>query len=202
MAQPVAQAAGASHKNGPRHTIIMAGINTAAKKKINAGSWISDVCGSLRRMPEPDRLRGRLHAGESVLMHFTQSRWLPGTARPIMPKTIYLTGERVIIRTPVYLGIGDILEDYYYSAITNIRLERGVMSASVLLYTRGMTELSKVNQTGMINGLRRHEADKIFAFVQEMIVRTSSDIQRPSAEDVAAAGIRDMYGGVGQGPYG
>ena len=63
--------------------------------------------------------------------------------RGINPNSIFVTEKRVIIRSPVTFGLGEHIEEYFYHQITNVRLEKGVMSASLVFYIPGMTELSK-----------------------------------------------------------
>ena len=169
---------------------------------MNVGNWLKESKSSLERKPEPDRLKDRLKLGEKVIMYATQSRWLPGTAKPLMPKTIYLTSERVLIRTPTYLGAAEDIEDYYYSTLTNVRLEKGLFSSTILLYVRGLTEMSKGFDRGMINGLHRHDAEKIYGFIQDMLRQTSKDINTPTEEDIAAANVSERYKEAGDGPYG
>jgi len=96
---------------------------------------------------EIDKIKDRLDDGESVIMHVRQSRIKPGGAAGINPNTIFVTEKRVIIRNPTRLGQGENIEEYFYHQITNIRLEKGLFSASLIFAIPGMTEISKIDRS-------------------------------------------------------
>ena len=129
----------------------------------------------------------RLDAGEEVLLSSTQSRFLPGGAALINPNTIFATNKRVIIRTPVRVGLAENIEEYFYDQITNIRIEKGIFSASLLFFIPGMTEISKEQRSrlvwgrsvaGVIDAIPKKDAETIYNFVRSKVdeaKRTPSD---------------------------
>ena len=129
---------------------------------------------------EIERIMMRLDDDENVILSATQSRILPGGAALINPNTIYCTEKRVIIRNPIRLGYGENIEEYYYKDITNIRLEKGIFSASIVLFVRGMTEMSKMGReniywgrsvNGTIDALKKRPAEDIYKYIRERITR-------------------------------
>ena len=101
---------------------------------------------------ETDKIRDRLDDGENVVMWVRQSRIKPGSVGGINPNTIFVTEKRVIIRSPVTFGLGEHIEEYFYRQITNVRLEKGVMSASLVFYIPGMTRDKQVWTAGSCGG--------------------------------------------------
>ena len=127
---------------------------------------------------EIQRIQMRLDEDEKVVMSATQSRILPGGAALINPNTIYCTEKRVIIRNPIRLGYGENIEEYYYKDITNIRLEKGLLSSSIVLFVRGMTEMSKMSRkniywgrdvNGTIDALKKGQAEKLYKFIRSKV---------------------------------
>ena len=107
-----------------------------------------------------EKIMDRLDAGEEVLLSSTQSRFLPGGAALINPNTIFATNKRVIIRTPVRVGLAENIEEYFYDQITNIRIEKGIFSASLLFFIPGMTEISKEQAEPPCVGAERGRGDR------------------------------------------
>ena len=126
---------------------------------------------------ETDKIRDRLDDGENVVMWVRQSRIKPGSVGGINPNSIFVTEKRVIIRSPVTFGLAEHIEEYFYDQITNVRLEKGVMSASLIFYIPGMTELSKGGRQflwrkgdrGTIDAIPKKDAEKIYDYVREKI---------------------------------
>jgi hypothetical protein len=110
-------------------------------------------------------------------MWVRQSRIKPGSVGGINPNSIFVTEKRVIIRSPVTFGLAEHIEEYFYDQITNVRLEKGVMSASLIFYIPGMTELSKGGRQflwrkgdrGTIDAIPKKDAERIYDYVREKI---------------------------------
>lgn len=124
---------------------------------------------------EHDKIQNRLDPGEHIIMSATQSRIRPGGAALINPNTIYLTEKRIIIRNPTRLGFGENIEEYHYSQITNIRLESGLLSSSLVFFVRGMTELSKNERNhvfwgrdsnGTIDAIPKESAENMYRVIR------------------------------------
>ena len=157
---------------------------------------------------ETDKIRDRLDDGESVVMWVRQSRIKPGSVGGINPNSIFVTEKRVIIRSPVTFGLGEHIEEYFYHQITNVRLEKGVMSASLVFYIPGMTELSKSGrqmlwrkgERGTIDAIPKKDAEKIYNYVREKIQeakeapgKRQEAAGKPKSTDELLAIVRERY---------
>ena len=157
---------------------------------------------------ETDKIRDRLDDGESVVMWVRQSRIKPGSVGGINPNSIFVTEKRVIIRSPVTFGLGEHIEEYFYRQITNVRLEKGVLSASLVFYIPGMTELSKSGrqmlwrkgERGTIDAIPKNDAERIYSYVREKIREAKESpgkrqvaAGKPKSTDELLAIVRERY---------
>ncbi len=156
---------------------------------------------------ETDKIRDRLDDGENVVMWVRQSRIKPGSVGGINPNTIFVTEKRVIIRSPVTFGLAEHIEEYFYDQITNVRLEKGVMSASLVFYIPGMTEISKSGRQmlwrkgdrGAIDAIPKKDAEKIYDYVREKIREAKEApakrqaAEKPKSTDDLLAIVRERY---------
>ena len=156
---------------------------------------------------ETDKIRDRLDDGESVVMWVRQSRIKPGSVGGINPNSIFVTEKRVIIRSPVTFGLAEHIEEYFYDQITNVRLEKGVMSASLIFYIPGMTELSKGGRQflwrkgdrGTIDAIPKKDAERIYDYVREKIREAKEApakrqaAEKPKSTDDLLAIVRERY---------
>ena len=157
---------------------------------------------------ETDKIRDRLDEGENVVMWVRQSRIKPGSVGGINPNSIFVTEKRVIIRSPVTFGLGEHIEEYFYRQITNVRLEKGVMSASLVFYIPGMTEISKSGRQmlwrkgdrGTIDAIPKKDAEKIYDYVREKIQeakeapgKQQEAAEKPKSTDDLLAIVRERY---------
>lgn len=129
-----------------------------------------------------EKIRDRLDPGERVVVSIRQSRFLAGGS-PVTPNAIFLTPRRVIIRNPTRLGLGEQVEGFSYDDITNVRLERGMMSSSIVLTIPGQTEMSNIERNtnsaayspwgrdtpGTIDALPRDKAEAAYRYIRERI---------------------------------
>ncbi len=124
------------------------------------------------------RIENRLDENETIKFHITQSRIKPGGAAVFTPNTIFLTEKRVIIRNPTRLGFGENIEEYFYHQITNVRLEKGLLSSSLIFAIPGMTEISKINRTmsmwgrnseGVIDAIPKKDAEEMYDYIRNRI---------------------------------
>ena len=128
------------------------------------------------------KIRDRLDPGERVVISIRQSRFLAGGS-PVTPNAIFLTPQHVIIRNPTRLGLGEQVESFAYDDITNVRLERGMMSSSIVLTIPGQTEMSNIERNtnspayspwsrdtpGTIDALPRDKAEAAYRYIRERI---------------------------------
>ena len=131
----------------------------------------------------------------------------PGSVGGINPNSIFVTEKRVIIRSPVTFGLGEHIEEYFYHQITNVRLEKGVMSASLIFYIPGMTELSKGGRQmlwrkgdrGTIDAIPKKDAERIYDYVRGKIrdakdpVKPQEATGKPKSTDELLAIVRERY---------
>ena len=79
-----------------------------------------------------------------------QSRTKPGGAIIASPNTVFATDRRLIIRNPTMLGMRENIEDYSYDKLTNIKVEKGLFSSTLLITAPGMGTAAR---TGLSSGL-------------------------------------------------
>lgn len=129
-----------------------------------------------------EKIRDRLDPGERVIISIRQSRFLAGGS-PVTPNAVFLTPRRVIIRNPTRLGLGEQVEGFAYDDITNVRLERGMMSSSIVLTIPGQTEMSNIERNtnsaaynpwgrdtpGTIDALPKDKAEAAYRYIRERI---------------------------------
>ncbi|MCE2507395.1 MAG: PH domain-containing protein [Nitrosopumilaceae archaeon] len=127
---------------------------------------------------ESPKITERLDQNEKIIMSVRQSRVKPGGAAGINPNTIFVTEKRIIIRNPIRLGFGEHIEEYFYKQITNVRLEKGLFSSSLVFYIPGMTEMSKQDRKfilwgrdseGTIDAIPKDKAEVLYTFIKEKI---------------------------------
>ena len=138
-------------------------------------------------------------------MWVRQSRIKPGSVGGINPNSIFVTEKRVIIRSPVTFGLAEHIEEYFYD---QVRLEKGVMSASLIFYIPGMTELSKGGRQflwrkgdrGTIDAIPKKDAEKIYDYVREKIREAKESpgkrqeaAEKPKSTDDLLAIVRERY---------
>ena len=144
---------------------------------------------------EQEKIQKRLDDDENVVFSVRQSRVKPGGAAVLTPNTIFLTEKRVIIRNPTRLGLGENIEEYFYRQITNVRLEKGLLSSSLIFAIRGMTELSKATRgtrlwgrdsEGVIDAIPKKIAEQMYNYIREKIDEKhdeKNNAQNPQTED-------------------
>lgn len=124
------------------------------------------------------KIKDRLDDGERIVYSARQSRIKPGGAAIITPNTIFLTEKRVLIRNPTRLGLGENIEEYGYYQITNVRLEKGLFSSSLIFAISGMTEISKYSRKvaiwgrdseGVIDAIPKKIAEQMYEYIREKI---------------------------------
>ena len=127
---------------------------------------------------ENEKIKDRLDEGESIVMSVRQSRVKPGGAAAVNPNSIFLTQKRIIIRNPIRLGLGEHIEEYFYHQLTNVRLEKGMFSASLVFAIPGLTELSKSDRNligwgrsseGTIDAIPKDSAETMYNYIREKV---------------------------------
>lgn len=140
---------------------------------------------------EVEKIKQMLDSDESVLLSATQSRIRPGGAAILTPNTIFATTKRIIIRNPTLLGLRESTESFYYTDITGVRLEKGMLSSTIALTMPGLASIGRrrqggglgiiswgrEEQDGLIEGIPKGKADALVNIIRDGIqkARTSKD---------------------------
>ena len=136
-----------------------------------------------KALKEIEKIADRLDDDEAVLEVAKQGRMNPGGAITT-PNTIFATDKRLIIRNPTMLGARQNVEYFDYDKITNIKLEKGIFSSTLVLSYPGMDKLAGLltwgrEDDGEIKGLQKDKADNILQIVRNAIVEAKKESQKP-----------------------
>ena len=131
-----------------------------------------------KSLKEIDKIAERLDSGERVLEVATQSKVKPGGSA-FTPNTIFATDRRLIIRNPTMLGARQNVEYFDYDKITNIKLEKGIFSSTIVLSYPGMDKLAGLltwgrEDDGEIDGIPKDKAERILNIVRNAIVEAKN----------------------------
>ena len=138
---------------------------------------------------EIEKIAERLDEGEKVLEVAKQSRIKPGAALT-SPNTVFATDRRLIIRNPTMLGARENIEDFEYDNLTNIKLEKGLFSSTLVITAPGMGTAARNstmsgllpwgrNEDGSIDGIPKDKAENILKIVRNAIVKAKKESQKP-----------------------
>ena len=136
-----------------------------------------------KELKEIEKIADRLDDDEAVLEVAKQGRMNPGGAITT-PNTIFATDRRLIIRNPTMLGARQNVEYFDYDKITNIKLEKGIFSSTIVLSYPGMDKLAGLltwgrEDDGEIKGIPKDKADNILQIVRNAIVEAKKESQKP-----------------------
>jgi hypothetical protein len=106
-------------------------------------------------LDEIKKIAEMLNPDEKVLVVARQSRIKPGGSH-FSPNVIYATDRRIILRDPSMLGLKQDIIDIPYNVITNAKIEKGLLSASVIFHAPG---LFNPNLPERVPGVKRLEAN-------------------------------------------
>ena len=142
-----------------------------------------------KALNEIEKIAERLDEGEKVLEVAKQSKLKPGGAN-FSPNTVFATDRRLIIRNPTMLGARQNIEDFEYDNLTNIKLEKGLFSSTLVITAPGMGTAARNstmsgllpwgrNEDGSIDGIPKDKAEKILKIVRHGIVEAKKESQKP-----------------------
>ena len=136
-----------------------------------------------KALKEIEKIADRLDDDETVLEVAKQGRMNPGGAITT-PNTIFATDKRLIIRNPTMLGARQNVEYFDYDKITNIKLEKGIFSSTIVLSYPGMDKLAGLltwgrEDDGEIKGISKDKAENILQIVRNAIVEAKKESQKP-----------------------
>ena len=150
------------------------------KDEIHHDTEITDK----KALKEIEKIADRLDDDEAVLEVAKQGRMNPGGAITT-PNTIFATDRRLIIRNPTMLGARQNVEYFDYDKITNIKLEKGIFSSTIVLSYPGMDKLAGLltwgrEDDGEIDGIPKDKAENILQIVRNAIVKAKKESQKPT----------------------
>jgi hypothetical protein len=111
----------------------------------------------------PNAIKKMLLADEQVLAVVKQSR----LKAPITPDSIIVTNQRIIRCSPSALGLHKQIEDYRYEDIANLKIDKGIVFATITAKRRFMSE------DLILDKLLKGQADYISRVIQENLGRMS-----------------------------
>tara|TARA_B100001750_G_C15423829_1_gene554410 strand:+ start:93 stop:689 length:597 start_codon:yes stop_codon:yes gene_type:complete len=137
-----------------------------------------------KSLKEIEKIAERLDDDEAVLEVAKQGRMNPGATSLTTPNTIFATDRRLIIRNPTMLGARQNVEYFDYDKITNIKLEKGVFSSTIVLSYPGQDKVASYltwgrEDDGEIKGLEKGKAENILQIVRNAIVEAKKESQKP-----------------------
>ena len=118
----------------------------------------------------PKAVRKMLLADEQAMAIIRQSR-LKAAATP---DSIIITNQRIIRYSPSSLGLHKEIEDYRYEDIANLKIEKGILFATITLRRRFMS------QDLILDNLPARQVDYVFKLIQENLKRMSSASVSPA----------------------
>jgi hypothetical protein len=117
-----------------------------------------------KRLKVPSAIKKMLLADEQVMAVIKQSR----LKAAITPDSIIITNQRIIRYSPSALGLHKEIEDYRYEDIANLKIDKGILFATITAKRRFMSE------DLVLDKLLKGRADYISRVIQENLRRISS----------------------------
>ena len=112
----------------------------------------------------PKAIRKMLLADEQALAMIRQSR----LKAAVTPDYIIITNQRIIRYSPSTLGLHKEIEDYRYEDIANLKIEKGILFATITLRRRFLS------QDLVLDNLPAGKVDYVFRLIQENLKRISN----------------------------
>ncbi|HKR74229.1 MAG TPA: PH domain-containing protein [Candidatus Nitrosocosmicus sp.] len=165
------------------------------KNNFNTDITDEDELDEIRKIAE------MLNADEKVLVVARQSRIKPGGSH-FSPNVIYATDRRIILRDPSMLGLKQDIIDIPYNVITNAKIEKGLLSASVIFHAPGLfnpnlpervpgvkrLETNDHGENGIIDAIPKKKAEDLLEVIRYGIAH----VRAPTT----------AFGAAGSGPAG
>jgi hypothetical protein len=117
-----------------------------------------------KQVKVPNAIKKMLLTDEEVIAVVRQSR----LKAAITPDSIIITDQRIIRCSPSALGLRKEIEDYRYEDIANLKLDKGIMFATITVKRRFMSA------DLILDNLPKGHADYISRVIQENLARVSS----------------------------
>ena len=124
-----------------------------------------------KTMRVPGGVKKILLADEQVRAVIKQSR----LKAALTPDSIIITDQRIIRYSPSAFGLHKEIEDYRYEDMANLRIDKGILFATITVKRRFMSE------DLILDDLPKGQADYISRAIQENLRRISSSTTSPVA---------------------
>lgn len=118
---------------------------------------------------EIDRILPYLEDDERVMVVAKQSRMFPGATLVFTPNTVFCTTRRILIRSPMMLGLRYHVEYYRHRDIKTARLVRGRFTSSLKFTVPGMGTAARSasgTNDGIIRAIPHDKAEAIYRIMQ------------------------------------
>jgi len=109
----------------------------------------------------PKAIKKMLLADEQVMAVIKQSR----LKAAITPDSIIITSQRIIRYSPSSLGLHKEIEDYRYEDMANLKIDKGILFATITVKRRFMSE------DLILDNLPEGQVDYVFRLIQENLRR-------------------------------
>lgn len=109
----------------------------------------------------PKAIKKMLLADEQVMAVIKQSR----LKAAITPDSIIITNQRIIRYSPSSLGLHKEIEDYRYEDMANLKIDKGILFATITVKRRFMSE------DLILDDLPEGQVDYVFRLIQENLRR-------------------------------
>jgi len=117
----------------------------------------------------PNAIKKMLLTDEQVMALIKQSK----LKAAITPDSIIITNQRIIRYSPSALGLHKEIEDYRYEDIANLKIDKGILFATITAKRRFMSE------DLILDKLLKGQADYISRVIQENLRRMNSATTSP-----------------------
>jgi hypothetical protein len=146
---------------------------------------------------EIEKIEKILNSDEKVLLVARESRLMPGGSA-LTPNSVIATDRRVIIRDPYMLGLKSELIDIPYDVITSVKLQKGILTSTILFKAPTMVNKSKLglmdenisgedDQEGVIEALPKDKAEELLEIIRRRMKATSTGEATSSIDTISIA---------------
>jgi len=117
----------------------------------------------------PKAIKKMLLADEQVMAVIKQSR----LKAAITPDSIIITNQRIIRCSPSSFGLHKEIEDYRYEDMANLKINKGILFATITVKRRFMSE------DLILDNLPEGQVDYVFRLIQENLRRMGNATTSP-----------------------
>ena len=139
-------------------------VGKDATRRYIKGSYHTTISDT-RKLAEIEKIADRLEPEEEVLLVTRQTKNpLKSGHSMFTPNTVIVTDRKIILRDPSALGLRQNLESFRFDSIVDLKLERGVFSASISVNVAGLG-------FSRIDAISKDDAEQILRIYQEAVRR-------------------------------